>query len=73
VSFFVRYFVAPPSSTRLELLERAVRGKTVLITGASFGIGEATALLLARAGAEMQLANFNAINCEPSSPPNLLT
>jgi NAD(P)-dependent dehydrogenase (short-subunit alcohol dehydrogenase family) len=55
VSFFVRHFVAPPLSRRLDLLEQAVRGKTVLITGASFGIGEATALLFARAGAEVLL------------------
>lgn len=36
-------------------LEQALRGKTVLITGASFGIGEAVARIVARAGAKVVL------------------
>ncbi|WP_425230739.1 SDR family NAD(P)-dependent oxidoreductase [Sphingomonas sp.] len=36
-------------------LRRAVGGRTVLLTGASFGIGEALALLLGRAGAALIL------------------
>lgn len=36
-------------------LRRAVSGKTVLVTGASFGLGEATARMLARNGATVVL------------------
>ncbi|WP_158879539.1 SDR family NAD(P)-dependent oxidoreductase [Amycolatopsis anabasis] len=43
-----------PRSTREELA-RAVRGRTVLVTGASFGIGEATARQLGAAGATVLL------------------
>ncbi|GIW26357.1 SDR family NAD(P)-dependent oxidoreductase [Meiothermus sp.] len=52
---FSRFILSPPSCRSLERLSVHVQGKTVLITGASFGIGEATALLLARAGAEVLL------------------
>lgn len=44
------------NSSRLtdeQALRRAVSGKTVLVTGASFGLGEATAHLLARNGARV--------------------
>lgn len=49
------YLLSPPACRSLERLRRKVDGKTVLITGASYGIGEATALLLAQAGAEVLL------------------
>ena len=45
--------VAPPRCRSIEQLHATVAGKTVIVTGASFGIGESTALLLARAGAEV--------------------
>ena len=41
-----------PSRARLQA---AVEGKTVLVTGASFGVGEATARLLGSAGARVLL------------------
>jgi NAD(P)-dependent dehydrogenase (short-subunit alcohol dehydrogenase family) len=37
-------------------LRKAVEGKVVLVTGASFGLGEATALMLGRAGATVLVA-----------------
>lgn len=55
MSFFNRYILSPPACHDMALLRQSVQGKTVLITGASFGIGEATALLLAQAGAEVIL------------------
>ncbi len=46
----------PPRVSDPERLRRAVAGATVLVTGASFGIGEATARKLADAGATVLLA-----------------
>jgi len=45
----------PPSRPDTERLRAAVGGKTVLLTGASFGIGEALAGKLAAAGARLLL------------------
>ncbi|MDB5046634.1 MAG: short-chain dehydrogenase [Deinococcus sp.] len=47
--------LSPPSCRHPEQLRQAVGGKTILITGASFGIGRAASLLLAGAGAEVLL------------------
>lgn len=48
--------VNPSGNTDAAALANAVRGKVVLVTGASFGLGEATALKLGRAGATVLLA-----------------
>jgi len=45
----------PHVSVDRKRLERALRGRTVLITGASFGIGESVARLVAAAGAHVLL------------------
>ncbi|MEF2280311.1 SDR family NAD(P)-dependent oxidoreductase [Deinococcus sp. YIM 134068] len=50
-----RLLLSPPSCRDVGTLRRVVEGRTVLVTGASFGIGEATARLLAEAGAEVLL------------------
>lgn len=55
MSFFNRYILSPPACRDPSRLRSSVQGKTVLITGASYGIGEATALLLAQVGAEVIL------------------
>lgn len=41
----------PPRVSSLEALHHAISGKTVLVTGASYGVGEATARKVAAAGA----------------------
>jgi NAD(P)-dependent dehydrogenase (short-subunit alcohol dehydrogenase family) len=48
--------VNPPREADLDRLRGAVASATVLVTGASFGIGEATARKLAAAGATVLLA-----------------
>jgi NAD(P)-dependent dehydrogenase (short-subunit alcohol dehydrogenase family) len=48
--------VNPPRVSDIDRLRDAVSGATVLVTGASFGIGEATARKLADAGATVLLA-----------------
>jgi NAD(P)-dependent dehydrogenase (short-subunit alcohol dehydrogenase family) len=48
--------VNPPRVSDLDRLRDAVSGATVLVTGASFGIGEATACKLAAAGATVLMA-----------------
>jgi acyl-CoA synthetase (AMP-forming)/AMP-acid ligase II/NAD(P)-dependent dehydrogenase (short-subunit alcohol dehydrogenase family) len=47
--------VNPPSAVGEEELREATAGKVVLVTGASYGLGEATARRLARAGATVLL------------------
>ncbi|MHB8420994.1 MAG: SDR family NAD(P)-dependent oxidoreductase [Myxococcales bacterium] len=53
---FLSWLLAPRGLARLEPLRRAVAGRVVLVTGASFGIGEALALRLGAAGAKVVLA-----------------
>ncbi|MBI3925604.1 MAG: SDR family NAD(P)-dependent oxidoreductase [Armatimonadetes bacterium] len=49
-------FLAPRGCDDKEALRRAVKGKVTLVTGASFGIGEALARRLGAAGARVLLA-----------------
>ncbi|MBS2040994.1 SDR family NAD(P)-dependent oxidoreductase [bacterium] len=49
-------WLAPPQQAEPEVLAQAVSGKVVLVTGASFGIGEALARRLGAAGARVLLA-----------------
>lgn len=48
-------FVNPPRTANPDRLRTAVAGKTVLVTGASYGLGESTARMLAAAGATVLL------------------
>ncbi|MGF6880893.1 NAD(P)-dependent dehydrogenase (short-subunit alcohol dehydrogenase family) [Nocardia sp. GAS34] len=48
--------IGPRGLRRADRLRHAVEGKVVVITGASYGVGEATAELFARAGAQVVLA-----------------
>lgn len=52
----VNRIVNPHGLTDENELRSAVAGKTVLVTGASFGLGAATARMLAQAGAKVLLA-----------------
>ena len=45
----------PARASNPDALRAAVSGKTVLVTGASYGIGEAAARKLAAAGATVQV------------------
>lgn len=56
----IEHFLFPPTSFRAERLQTAVRGKTILITGASYGIGETLALRLGEAGARLILVGRTA-------------
>ena len=53
---FLSWLLAPRGCGRLPPLRRAVAGKIVLVTGASFGIGAALARRLGAAGATVLLA-----------------
>jgi acyl-CoA synthetase (AMP-forming)/AMP-acid ligase II/NAD(P)-dependent dehydrogenase (short-subunit alcohol dehydrogenase family) len=58
-SLFTRFasrLLNPRGAPSVARLRKVVEGKTALITGASFGIGEACARLLASAGAKVLLA-----------------
>lgn len=52
----VARMIGPRGLRRGDSLRREVEGKVVVVTGASYGVGEATARLFARAGARVVLA-----------------
>jgi short-subunit dehydrogenase len=52
---FLEWILFPRAALDGKRLERALSGKTVLITGASYGIGEAVARIAAGAGAHVLL------------------
>ncbi|GAC81942.1 Short-chain dehydrogenase [Gordonia malaquae] len=53
---FLDRLSSPPRDTDRDRLRAAVEGRTVVITGASYGLGEATARDLGAAGAKVLLA-----------------
>ena len=53
---WLSHILAPGGIESAERLRKAVNGKNVLVTGASFGIGEALALRLGGAGANLMIA-----------------
>jgi NAD(P)-dependent dehydrogenase (short-subunit alcohol dehydrogenase family) len=53
---YLSKLLAPPVCSDEDQLRRAVQNKTVLVTGASYGIGSALAQRLGRAGARVLLA-----------------
>lgn len=53
---FLSRLLAPSCAVKEDALRRAVQGRGVLITGASFGIGRALAVRLGRVGARLFLA-----------------
>lgn len=51
----IEHFLFPPTFFNGEKFAEALKGKTVLITGASFGIGERLAFLISKTGANLIL------------------
>lgn len=52
----IEHLLFPPKQLSRNKLIEEINGKTVLITGASFGIGESLAYMLAKTGANLVLA-----------------
>lgn len=52
----IEHLLFPPKPISRNKLIKEINGKTVLITGASFGIGESLAYMLAKTGANLILA-----------------
>jgi len=51
----VEYFLFPPTSLQEEKLRKTIQGKSILITGASSGIGEQLTIFLSQLNIELQL------------------
>lgn len=51
----IEYLLFPPTMLNGNIIRQRLEGKTVLITGASYGIGEALAYMLAPTGAKLLL------------------